>query len=231
MATKRKRRGRPPGRNKSAIFSTRITPETRAMLEAAAEASGKSLSQEIENRLKESFRSASKCSGLNEQPDHIQGLAALLATLAGKIEEESGLSWKADEGTRAAISAGFDTLLYGITGSREDLQHRNDALMREANERFEATSDPEIIFAKRFGIFHALHLLFATQSGRPPETETGDHAVSARLAWVQQKLGIGGRRVGWEDLTRQARALVEKSYPKLAEQMKGVDPSNEEKKS
>lgn len=41
--------------NKSQVLSTRIMPDTRANLEAAAKASGRSLSQEIEHRLRRTF--------------------------------------------------------------------------------------------------------------------------------------------------------------------------------
>ncbi len=43
-------------RGKSAVFSTRITPDLRRDLEKASKKSGRSLSQEIERRLKDSFR-------------------------------------------------------------------------------------------------------------------------------------------------------------------------------
>ena len=51
-------RGRPPKgthRGKSAVFSTRITPETRRKLEEAAKRSNRSLSDEIEERLSSSL--------------------------------------------------------------------------------------------------------------------------------------------------------------------------------
>lgn len=51
-------RGRPPKgthRGKSAVFSTRITPQTRRGLEEAAKRSQRSLSDEIETRLSESL--------------------------------------------------------------------------------------------------------------------------------------------------------------------------------
>ncbi|OCK56779.1 hypothetical protein [Bradyrhizobium sp. LMTR 3] len=53
-----KRRGpAPKGEHygKSAVFSTRIRADLRAKLDAAAKASGRSLSQEVENRLRLSF--------------------------------------------------------------------------------------------------------------------------------------------------------------------------------
>ena len=57
------RRGRPPiksGKPKRASFNTRLRDETKRGLEAAAEASGRSLSEEIEFRLEQSFRDASE---------------------------------------------------------------------------------------------------------------------------------------------------------------------------
>jgi len=57
MATKRAARGRPRkiSGGKTAIFSTRITPELRQELERSAAASGITLTQEIVSRLRRSF--------------------------------------------------------------------------------------------------------------------------------------------------------------------------------
>src|SRR5436190_20191158 len=48
---------RPKGEyaGKSSVFSTRIRPDLRKNLERAAKASGRSLSQEVEHRLRRSF--------------------------------------------------------------------------------------------------------------------------------------------------------------------------------
>jgi hypothetical protein len=70
----RKPRGEYSG--KSAVFSTRITPETRSKLEEAATKSGRSLSQEVERRLEDSF-------GIQRAGDpYIRALAYLMEQVA-----------------------------------------------------------------------------------------------------------------------------------------------------
>jgi hypothetical protein len=54
MAEKKRKRGRPPGgefTEKSEVVHFRVRPDTKAMLEKAAQASGRTVSQECEHRL------------------------------------------------------------------------------------------------------------------------------------------------------------------------------------
>ena len=82
MTTKRKRRpggGRKPQgefAGKRAVLSTRITQETRNRLKAAARASGRSLSQEIEFRLRASFATAQQQDAQNRALGYLIGQMA-----------------------------------------------------------------------------------------------------------------------------------------------------------
>src|SRR5690242_4365213 len=69
MADARRRPGpkpRGPFENKRLTLTTRITEDLRKKLEAAAEATGRSLSQEIELRLLESFTAAERLASIEQ---------------------------------------------------------------------------------------------------------------------------------------------------------------------
>jgi len=82
-------------RGKSAVFSTRIRPETRKKLDAAAKAKNISLSQEVERRLVDSF-------GIGREQNKY--LAALFY-LMSKSAEALGPNWEADAWKRQAFKA------------------------------------------------------------------------------------------------------------------------------
>jgi hypothetical protein len=108
MARKRAPGGgrRPQGEfaGKSVTFATRLTPITRRALEQAAKASGRSLSQEAESRLSLSLQKP-------QGKPHNRALAFAVATLANRIEEETGRSWREDPFTGTALRYAVEMLL------------------------------------------------------------------------------------------------------------------------
>jgi len=206
-ARKRKHRGRPPGkgvRNKSAMLSARITPETRAMLVAASKAAGKSLGQEIEERLQGSFRSAGVRSGLDKQPDHQQALGVLVAMLAEKIEAATGLSWRADERVREAIVGGIEAMLRALSGGRIPTSASSDD-MRPWIESIVRKDD--VSSAHYYGALEASKSLIQIAWGDAPPPSPLATAEEARLAWIREKLGLQKRRDprDWDEMVRLAR--------------------------
>jgi hypothetical protein len=99
----RKPRGEFAG--KSATITTRIRPETRSSLEQAARASRRSLSQEIERRLRESLSSSER------RPAHHRVLGELAQLAAENIEQITGTSWIADSFTAEATRHAIDEVL------------------------------------------------------------------------------------------------------------------------
>ena len=95
MEKQRRRPGRPPrtpAPGERVPMSFRVTPEFKAKLDQAAKESGKSLAQEVEQRLERSFVDAEIWGGhLNMAAHH--ALAAVVFTLAGeaRIKPESWL--------------------------------------------------------------------------------------------------------------------------------------------
>lgn len=70
--------------NKSVVFSTRLRPDTKGALEEAARASGRSLSQEVERRLRRSFEEDEKIERLfggRQTFAMLQTLATALKTM------------------------------------------------------------------------------------------------------------------------------------------------------
>lgn len=111
MTKERKRRpggGRKPKgeiSGKSAVFSTRITPETRAALEAAARKNGRSLSQEIERRLRFGLVDS------RDEPKELQALLHAISHIAKRIAGLESGSWRADAFRAKAFRIAVDRLL------------------------------------------------------------------------------------------------------------------------
>ena len=99
----RKPRGEFKG--KSATLTTRITHETRAAMERAAQKNGRSLSQEVERRLYDSAR--------NERSRRVdvRALAEAVAIVTEKVELATGKQWLQDAFTGEALRRGIEVLI------------------------------------------------------------------------------------------------------------------------
>ncbi|WET72889.1 hypothetical protein [Rhizobium croatiense] len=96
---------------KSAVFSTRITPDLRALLEKESKQTGKSLSQIVERRLRDSF----------DHPDrwkralgaeHVRALAYVVAKIATSLEIRTGRHWHKDAFTGSALKAALNIAIH-----------------------------------------------------------------------------------------------------------------------
>jgi hypothetical protein len=198
-ARKRKRRGRPPGRSvrkKSEVFSTRMTPETRALLEEAAQASGKSFSQVFEDLVQGSFKSAGVRSGLDKLPDHVQALAVFVAMLTEQIETQTRRSWRTDPEVCQAITGALGATFLALGPEKKRLPTSLD----ETNHWYKSIS-AGMGSAQQYGVLEACLLL-----------GTDD----ARLAWIREKLGIQNPR-DWNDLMRSAQENFRDAHSALTE--------------
>lgn len=106
----RKPRGEFSG--KSSAFSTRVTPELRAKLDEESRRTGRSISQIVERRLRESFDRPRRTEAA-WGPDHIRALAYCVAQIAVHIEAGTGKRWHEDQFTNEALQSGLKILLYG----------------------------------------------------------------------------------------------------------------------
>src|SRR5262245_54626156 len=99
------RKPKGPLKGKTATITTRITPETRVALEGAAAASDRSLSQEIEIRLRHSVGPDEK------RAKHIKAAEELIRLAAEETERLTGVSWLTDWFTAEALRHAIDHLL------------------------------------------------------------------------------------------------------------------------
>ena len=99
----RKPRGEFKG--KSATLTTRITPETRAALDRAAQKGGRSLSQEVEHRL---YLSITRD---RDHQRHIRALARAIALLTQQVERATGKCWRDDPFTGEALRHAIEFLI------------------------------------------------------------------------------------------------------------------------
>ena len=102
MADTRRRPGpkpRGPFQNKRLTLTTRITEDLRKKLEAAAEDSGRSLSQEIELRLIESFTAAESLA----TAERLAASANRALDVAEEVMERGQLLWTRGEAVLAKV--------------------------------------------------------------------------------------------------------------------------------
>jgi len=121
-------------KGKSATLTTRITPETRAAMDRAAQKSGRSLSQEVERRLIDSVRNER-----NRRSD-VRALAEAVAIVAEKVEIATGKHWLQDAFTGEALRRGIEVLVrhFAPHGARVIPPNVEEAAARvlpEASER------------------------------------------------------------------------------------------------
>jgi hypothetical protein len=90
---------------KSVSYTTRTTPDLRRALELEARKSGRSLSNEIDHRLRLSLEKPPP----GARHHHALGVAAEL--LAQQIEADTGLDWRTDDFTSMALHFGIQALL------------------------------------------------------------------------------------------------------------------------
>jgi hypothetical protein len=100
---------------KTTVFSTRIRPDTRAALKQSAERSGRSLSQEIEYRLRRSFSEDEKIADVFGSRRNY----ALMRVIAGLMEINT--EWTDDPVTFEELARSVNSLLQGLrpSGSTE----------------------------------------------------------------------------------------------------------------
>src|SRR5262245_18809443 len=93
---------------KSVTFTTRITPETRAALERAAQKSGRSLSQEAEHLLDLSIRRKRE----HARKRHVRSLAEAVALVTERIESATEKRWLDDTFTGDALRHAIEFLVF-----------------------------------------------------------------------------------------------------------------------
>ena len=126
-ATKRAPKAKPPKRvDRRKTTSTRITPETRAQLEEAAAQSGRSLAQEMEFRLEQSFRRDDEdleAWGRRGAKSAWRACAGLANTLAARGEQD----WLTDPETFQHVQRATAAILYMVGPEGPKIEGAHDA--------------------------------------------------------------------------------------------------------
>jgi Arc-like DNA binding domain len=199
MPPKRKR-GRPPQgefAGKTEAFATRITRELRDGLEREAKRNGRSLSQEVELRLRGSLEMPSK---LQRQwgPPHIRELARLVALAARSVEQRLGagpfeeklsaFAWHKNGSTHAAVCVAINAILARYKPAQpgpmpELLKQPSEWLVQQfGQERAERECTPEGV-----GLSCALGLLDQMEMLEPPPIKKpADHHYSENYYLLPQ---------------------------------------------
>ena len=113
--------------NKRALLATRVTMETRKALDAAARKSGRSLSQEVEHRLRESVKVSDKA---DRQPESA-ALAFLVTRLAETVSAVSKLRWHRNRWCIETLKFAVTKLLDQVPASDSDQPAHLDAFTPE----------------------------------------------------------------------------------------------------
>jgi hypothetical protein len=94
-------------RGKSATLATRIRPDTRAALDRAARENKRSLSQEVEYRLRHSIGSDDR----KKRGKHIRALGEAVMLVAQFVERATEKRWNEDAFTGEALRRGVEFLI------------------------------------------------------------------------------------------------------------------------
>lgn len=146
---------------KSSAFSTRITPDLRDALDRESADTGKSVSQIVERRLRESYAEPKRmANALGEQ--HVRALAYLVARLTTSIESITRTKWNEDVFTYRAVKAAIGIAVlnfhptngdYTVPGSLKDEQERLE-IETGRKDGFADVVDPESFGASHGRAFY-----------------------------------------------------------------------------
>ena len=149
---------------KTATLTTRITPETRAALERAAQESGRSLSQEVEHRLDVSIRRDRE----HARKRHVRALAEAVAFITERVEGATEKRWLDDTFTGDALRHAIEFLVFHFAP--------HEALEVPAKVEAAAAKVPP---AARDRCLTAI--------------DVGQHEAGWLISWIEMDIDQGGR--------------------------------------
>lgn len=204
----------PDGEGKRHALNLRTTLDLRSKLDAAAQTSGRSLAQEVEWRLEQSFGPR------NPSVEEVFGgpdralLARVVAHAVGIVEIVSGKTWREDAETRAKAYQTIKSLLLATLGDGVHPLETDTAVLdgwviaSDIENRIRA--NPEVM--SLFPVFSAIG-----------ESEEARQARLARMS--KQGLGLLAQHSKGQELRDLKKASdIPKSHKK-SRQSKAIDPS------
>jgi TraY domain len=167
MATQRKRApgaGRKPKgefTGKSATITTRIRPDTRDALERAARANGRSLSQEVEFRLRAGLL-------LTDAQQRNQALSQAIARMVEGIEKGTGRSWLEDPFTGLALRHAIQAFAFHCAPFSTDDLAEVPPMINEAAAKMLSTFAEQFRTPEGFGLTNAHLIITEIESAARP---------------------------------------------------------------
>jgi hypothetical protein len=168
------------------MLVARVYPALKADLERACERSGKTLSDEIEERLRRSFSKREDAFGDNTT----RYFALLVARLATKIQRYLGVSWRNDRWAFDALAEGIPALLSMMAPLGEPkVPEGHAARLRDLDDR--GGWRKEYADMLRTPMHLGVHMAFQLR-----ESAVGDMKELAEASPHDYDMPIAGREVG-----------------------------------
>ena len=181
---------------KSATITTRIRPDHRAALEEAANASGRSLSQELEFRLRASLQKPTKAQRRN------QALGYAITLMAEAIEKGTGRSWLDDLFTGTALRYAIEHFAFHFAPTLTDGSVAVPPGIEEAAGKMPSLYAKQFCTPAGFGHTRAHFIITEIESAaRPPGVPHNEwdmpiffSAHEAVLADIGRDLGLPAKK-------------------------------------
>jgi hypothetical protein len=189
---------------KSAAFSTRITQELRDSLEKEAQASGKSMSQIVERRLRESF---DKPRAQRELADkRVKATALMVARLTSSIESATGKKWNEDRFTSDALKSAISTAMSRVAPADEPVapQSIRDQMKRLEVDLKKPGAFESMLVPESLGASYGWTLFEMMLAWRGPPPEGTEHAddIHYLVPFIRNELKVEVEGLKEEDDAR-----------------------------
>jgi uncharacterized protein (DUF1778 family) len=175
---------------KSATITTRIRPDTRDALEEAAQVSGRSLSQEVEFRLRASLQKPSDAKQRN------QALGYAISFMAEAIEKVTGRSWLDDPFTGRALWHAIDVFAYyfapAVTGGSVDVP----PLVAQSSAKLPPERAEQFCTPNGFGYMNAHFIINEIEQAARPPAPPNEWDMPIFFTAHESVLGKIGRDLG-----------------------------------
>ena len=175
---------------KSATITTRIRPDTRSALEAAADAHGRSLSQEVEFRLRASLRKPT-----SEQRRN-QALAHAVTLLVEVIEQDTGRSWLDDPFTGLALRHAVQLVAYHFASMSTEGAPEIPTAITEAAFKMPPDFAERYRTPEGFGSLKAFGLINEIEHAALPQKIPNEWSLPIFFSAPEAVLGQIGRDLG-----------------------------------
>lgn len=178
---KRGRPALPEGKAKRYPLNMRTTKEMKEKLESACRASGRSIAQEVELRMEESFKTEESLFGSRET----YSVMRMLAGAIGIVEARTGQSWTTDYDTFVAVRHAIKRLLERVgpkmpetvDNTLRDWEENSNALQRASERLFSLVTNIPLEL-------QATPLFAAEHEQLLKETEALRRALADQARWV-----------------------------------------------